>query len=537
MSLRPRRAAIYARVSSLRQQKQATIDSQVTQLRCRVEQDHHQLLEEHILLDDGYSGSYLDRPGLDRLRDLAKARSIDLVYIHSPDRLARRYVHQVLIMEELERFGCDIVFHKHAPSKDPDSQLLTQIQGAIAEYERAQIAERARRGKLHQSRQGAMVSWRAPYGYRYVRYEGERGQWEINEDEAPLVRELFGWIRDEGISVHQATKRLNASPFKPRGRGMWRTSTVRKMLTNEDYYGQGYYNRTRPVGSDRPDHPFKKNRKTTRELRPREEWIPIDLPALIDKETFDRVQEQLTKNKAFSRRNLKRNDKYLLRCLLSCGVCGLALVARSDGGHSSYDCTGKNTLNSGRAEPCPSPPVYAPELDTAVWETIESLLRSPELMTEAWRHQQKHGGLTAPDVIEAELQRLHKQTLDAESQIRRLVDGYQKGALESDELSERRAHLEKKIRRWDEQRRRLESEKPKWKQWKTVSENLSQFCEHVVDGLSKLTFEEKQKLLRQIIERIVVTAGHVTIKLVIPLSTNFDLTPSRPDRVRIRRAR
>ena len=127
MSSRPRRAAIYARVSSLRQQKQATIHSQVTQLRCRVEQDHHQLLDEHILLDDGHSGSYLDRPGLDRLRDLAKGRTIDLVYIHSPDRLARRYVHQVLLMEELERFGCDIVFLKHAPSKDPDSQLLTQI--------------------------------------------------------------------------------------------------------------------------------------------------------------------------------------------------------------------------------------------------------------------------------------------------------------------------------------------------------------------------------------------------------------------------
>jgi site-specific DNA recombinase len=303
------------------------------------------------------------------------------------------------------------------------------------------------------------------------------------------------------------------------------------MLTNEDYYGAHRYNRTRPIDSNRPDHLFEKNRKTTRVLRPREEWISIDIPVLIDKETFDRVQEQLTKNKAFSRRNLKRNDQYLLRCLLSCGVCGLALVARSDGRHTSYYCTGKNPLNAGRVEPCPSPHVYAPELDTAVWEAIESLLRSPELMTNAWRHQQKHGGLTAPDVIEAELQRLHDQTLDAERQIRRLVDGYQKGAVRPAELSERRTHLEEKITRWAEHRRCLESEKPKWKQWKTVSENLSHFCEHVVDGLPKLTFEEKQKLLRKIIERIVVTAAHVTIKLAIPLSTNFDLTPPRPDGV------
>ena len=116
------------------------------------------------MLDDGYSGSYLDRPALDRLRDLAREHTIELVYIHSPDRLARRYVHQVLLMEELERFGCDVVFLEHTPSKDPNSQLLTQIQGAIAEYERAQIAERSRRGKLHHARQGAVVSWKAPYG-------------------------------------------------------------------------------------------------------------------------------------------------------------------------------------------------------------------------------------------------------------------------------------------------------------------------------------------------------------------------------------
>ena len=146
-------------------------------------------------------------------------------------------------------------------------------------------------------------------------------------------------------------------------------------------------------------------------------------------------------------------------------------------------------------------------------------------MTKAWRRQQNHGGLMAPDVIEAELQRLHDQSRDAERQIRRLVDGYQKGALRSTELSKRRAHLEEKIARWEEQRLRLDSERPKWKEWKDVSENLSSFCERVVAGLSKLNFEEKQKLLRKLIDRIVIAAGHVTIKLAIPLSTNLDLTP------------
>ena len=127
MSSLPRRAAIYARVSSQRQQKQSTIQSQIAQLRCRVEQDAHQLLDEHILLDDGYSGSYLDRPALDRLRDLARERAVDMVYIHSPDRLARRYVHQVLLMEELERFGCAIIFLEHTPSNEIVETQSTMI--------------------------------------------------------------------------------------------------------------------------------------------------------------------------------------------------------------------------------------------------------------------------------------------------------------------------------------------------------------------------------------------------------------------------
>ena len=526
MNSLPRRAAMYARVSSHRQQKQSTIQSQVTQLRCRIEEDGHQLLEEHILLDDGYSGSYLDRPGLDRLRDLVRDRAIDLIYIHSPDRLARRYVHQVVLMEEFERFGCQVAFFQQTPSKDPDSQLLVQIQGVIAEYERAKIAERLRRGKLYHARQGAILSWKAPYGYRYVHYEGEPGRWEINEDEAPLIRELFGWLRDEALSVRQATKRLQASPWKPRAGRLWSTSSVREILTNETYIGISYYNRRRWVESDRTDWPLKKNRKTKSILRPREEWIAIAVPALIDKDTFQRVQEQLKKNKAFSRRNLRRDGEYLLRCLVSCGVCGRSMVVHSYGRHTYYQC-GANVdpVTACRAERCPSPMVYAPDLDRVVWEEIESLLRSPQLMTETWEHQRRGAGLLAPDLVEAEADRLQKQIEAAGRQIRRLVDGYQTGLVRSTELAKRRAHLEEKIAHWTEQRCRLESERPKWKEWKAVTENLSRFCDHVLAGLTGLTFEEKQKLLRKVMERVIVTGGEVTLKLAIPLSTNLDLTP------------
>jgi site-specific DNA recombinase len=532
MVLIPRRAAIYARVSSHRQQKLATIDSQLQELRTRVGQDGHQLLEEHILVDDGHSGSYLDRPGLDRLRDLARDGALEVVYLQAPDRLARRYVHQVILIEELEGCGCEVVFLNYAPSDDPEGQLLVQIQGVIAEYERAKINERMRRGKLHRARQGVVLSWKAPYGYRYVPRQGqEPGRWEINEAEVPMIRALFGWVRDEGLSIRQATKRLNASPFKPRsGREVWSPSSVRAILTNEAYTGISYYNRHRFVKSDRTDRTFRKNRKTKCVLRPREEWIPVAIPALIDKQSFARVQKQLQKNKAFARRNLRREGEYLLRCLVSCGVCGRTMVAHAYGRHTYYHCAGNvDPISAGKPRRCPAPLVFAPDLDRLVWAEIESLLRSPRLMKKAWKQQRANHGLRAPDVVEVELERVNLRIRDASRQIQRLVDGYQAGLVGPGELGKRRAGLEERIAYWTTERNDLEAERPKWREAQAVSENLSRFCEHVAAGLGRLNFEEKQKLLRKLIERIWITAWEVKVKLTIPLSTNLDLTSLRVD--------
>ncbi len=522
------RAAIYARVSSHRQQKQATVESQLADLRERVGRDGVGLLEEHILVDDGHSGSYLDRPGLDRLRDLVHERIIDVVYVHSPDRLARRYAYQAILIDEFNRSGCQLIFLNHTPSQDPEGQLLVQIQGVIAEYERAKITERLRRGKLHRARQGVVVSWKAPYGYRYIPRQGEvAGGWEVNEAEAPAIPTLFGWVRDEGISIRQATRRLNASLWRPRGgRPLWAISSVRAMLINPAYTGVCYYNKRRWIESDRTDRLFRKNRKTKSVLRPREEWIAVPIPALIDEATFTRVQEQLKNNQAFSPRNLRREGEYLLRCLVSCGVCGHSMVADSQGRHTYYHCSGNvDHVSTSMPRRCPAPLVYAPDLDRLVWKEMTSLLSSPETMLEAYKQQRGKNGLRGSDVLEAELQRLDERVGDVERQIQRLLDGYQSGFIYPSELARRRAALEEKSARWTQQREQLEAERPKWREAKEVSENLSLFCQHVVSGLGRFSFEDKQRLLRKLVERVYITAWQVKVKLTIPLSTKSDLTP------------
>ena len=528
MNISAQRAAIYARVSSHRQQKQATIESQLAELRERVRRDGVHLLEEHIVIDDGHSGSYLDRPGLDRLRDLVHERLIDVVYVHSPDRLARRYAYQAILVEEFNRSGCQLIFLNQAPSQDPEGQLLVQIQGVIAEYERAKITERLRRGKLYRARQGIVLSWKAPYGYRYVPRQLEApGTWEINPDEAPAITALFGWFRDEGLSTRQATKRLNASSWRPRGgRPLWAVSSVRSMLANPAYTGVCHYNKRRWIESDRTDRLFRKNHKTKCVLRPQEEWIPIPIPSLIDEPTFAAVQEQLKANKAFSPRNLHREGEYLLRCLVSCGVCGRTMVAHSRGKHTYYHCAGNaDPVHSSIPKPCPAPLVYAPDLDQLVWKEINALLTSPQTMLEAYEQQRGKEGLRGPDLVEAELERLKMRITDAERQIQRLLDGYQSGLIYAGEFSKRRAAVEENIARWIQERERLESERPKWRETKEVSENLSLFCQHVGSGLSRLSFEDKQKLLRKLIERIHITGWQVKVKLAIPLSTKLDLTP------------
>src|SRR6266851_2499829 len=175
-------AAIYARVSSEQQAEDHTIASQVAALRARVADDGLALSAEREFLDEGYSGATLVRPVLEQVRDLIAAGGIDRLYVHSPDRLARRYAYQALLLDEFQAAGVKVVFLNHALGQSPEDELLLQVQGMMAEYERAKILERSRRGKRHGAQAGVVsVLSGAPYGYRYIRKDegGGAARYEI----------------------------------------------------------------------------------------------------------------------------------------------------------------------------------------------------------------------------------------------------------------------------------------------------------------------------------------------------------------------
>ena len=331
---RGRVAAIYARVSSDRQRREQSIRSQTAALRELAAARDLLVVEDLVFEDEGVSGTVLRRPGLERLRDLAVEGRFEVLLCHAPDRLARRYAYQVLLLEELQRAGIEVIFAKEPErSGTPEDELLRQFQGMIAEYERAQIAERCRRGKLHRARGGAVsVMARAPYGYRYVkRSEHADAFFEVDEAEAPVVREIFRRYLEEDESIAKIGRWLTAQGVPTRTRAMgWNNATIWGMLRNPAYAGQAAYGKTRATGEvvrATRQARLRKQRSThiSREDVAPEDWERITVPALISEEQFALAQERLHRNSRFSPRNTSRPS--LLQGILVCRECGYASTA------------------------------------------------------------------------------------------------------------------------------------------------------------------------------------------------------------------
>src|SRR3954453_19395322 len=258
MANRDLRVAIYARVSGEQQAKEDTIASQLEAVSQRIVSDTLECDPELRFVDDGYSGSILARPGLERLRDQAAAGAIDRLYMLDPDRLSRKYAYQVLLLEELTRCGGEVVFLRNPVGRGPEADLLLQVQGMIAEYERTKIMERCRRGKQHAAHRGSVnVLSGAPYGYRYIgKHEGGgEARYQVVAEEARGVRKIFQWFGQERWSIGEVCRRLRRDGIATRtGKPAWDRSVVWLILKNPAYKGTAAFGKTRSgdLKSQRP---------------------------------------------------------------------------------------------------------------------------------------------------------------------------------------------------------------------------------------------------------------------------------------------
>ncbi|MBK3844727.1 recombinase family protein, partial [Paraburkholderia aspalathi] len=260
--------------------------------------------------------------------DAAALGAIDRLYILSPDRLARKYAYQALLMEELGSYGVQVVFLNHAIGTTPEESLLLQMQGMISEYERAKIAERNRRGKLHGAKRGTVnVLSGAPYGYRYIRrqLDGTPARYVIELPQAATVKAIFEWVGLERLSLGDVIRRLGeAGTVTASGKPYWDRSVVWGILRNPAYMGRAAFGktqvcdhqvrvRTQRHSADVPRKPYSAKRAD------RQQWIEIPVPAIVSEALFDIVQEQLAENRKLAR---QRRDNAPLRLLQGLTVCG-----------------------------------------------------------------------------------------------------------------------------------------------------------------------------------------------------------------------
>jgi site-specific DNA recombinase len=518
------RVAIYARVSTPNQVHTQTIDHQLDRVRQYVaQQPSWDLREEHIFRDDGYSGARLSRPGLDRLRDAVREREIDRLVVTTPDRLARNYVHQMVLLEELERLGCTVEFLDHPMGQDPHDQLLLQIRGAVAEYERTLITERMRRGRQAKLRAGILLPWtHSPYGYRMA-LERPRSPCSVEVDpvKAAVVATIFASYLAPGASLQKVAEGLHDQQIcSPRGQRWWGVSTLRGILQNPAYTGQVYAGRTR-------SRPPQIRRSATHRLGrphdrltplPPQEWIPVaQIPALVSLEQFALVQAKLAQNQSFASRH-NTVTSYLLRALVSCGHCQLACTARSlKPQFAYYICSGKaKPTHSHRETPCASRFIPARQLDSLVWQDLCDLLLHPEHLSAAL--EQAHAGHWLPQEWQARREILQKGRRSVQQQRERLTDAYVHGVLPLAEYERRRRDLDQKDHALAEQEQQLTQQAERRQEVAGIAGHLDDFCQRVQAGLANATFEQRRQLVELLVDRVVVTDEEVEIRYVFPTS-------------------
>jgi site-specific DNA recombinase len=513
------RAALYARVSTELQKDEKTVDNQLAEILPEIVKDGNSLLEDCQYVDEGWSGAILERPDLDRLRSDARDKKFDILYVYDRGRLARKFVYQEIVIEELKALDLQFKSLHDINGETPEEQLMGSVMGVFHEYERMKITERFRIGKLNKVRSGKLLGYQAPYGYDYIPIKGKgldkiNGKFVINEEEAKVVKMIFEWIGVECVSIKEVIRRLYdlGIPPKKQKRDTWTNGPIHRMLKNETYTGKHYYYKSESVITRNPTAKTQKkyqNRHTlkgSRKTRPREEWIEVEVDRIISDELFQKAKAQIKSNGKLSQR-FKKNP-YLFGGLISC-PCGATRTGEGQKGHFYYRCTDR-LLKFPKPRSCFEAGVNVQVLDTVGWAKLCELMTDPALLQQQLDRYAEEKKLFASQSPKKDELRMQLKAIEQEE--RRYVKAWGLGTMSEAVYTDQMNSVARRRKELTDLMNKPEANKLAQLREIDLETSVEPFKQY----LSNLGYEDKLFTVRKIVDKIIATKEIVRICGKIP---------------------
>lgn len=506
--------AIYARVSSEKQEKDGNIDSQIQALEKAVAENGDTIVRRYM--DDGYSGELLERPDLDEMRNDASKGIFKKVYFLSPDRLARKSFYAAIVLEDLEKNGVRPVFINRPLGDSPEDKLLFGVQSLFSDYEKAKIADRMRRGKLYKINKGNVLGNVAPYGYRYVKNaETKNGKYKIVEEEAEIVRFIFSYYTSgECSGLGGIRKELFRKGIKSRDNSTkWAQSTVARIVSNETYIGTTFWGKSKSIEGKNGSNGYKRLKNNARIKKPREEWLPISVPSIITPELFAKTVEMRARNKSVSVNNVTHG--YLVRGISRC-LCGFPMYSKMCHGTAYYVCSKQRQDVPGQGVKCENSRHFRGQaIDDAVWEEFCKIALSPEMLMH--RIKQKRSNRTGELAnAQEQINFLDKKVETLQSKRERFIKLYADEVITLDEFKAQTAELQRQLETLNAKKlvlQRTVLEEPGSLPEETI---LKEFSERMQRVIANADFQTKQKVIRFFLSQILIQQNEATAKGFLP---------------------